>query len=224
MTEKFNYQCSFIKQLLALVVAAAIVPAISFSASSHQMGLDDLVKHADHIVVGKVANVRSEWANDKIYSLSTIVVTDNIKGNVASSYVITTLGGTAFHPRLKAEVTMDVSGGLYFSKNEDVILFTKQNNIGNHQVVGMSQGKFNIVSEKDSGEKMVPVASKKIYSQKLTKDLLTPESKSTSNDKSGDRTALAGDQLVIKKGTITLADFVTKIRTRINNQKNKLQK
>jgi len=216
MTEKFNYHRSFVRQLIAIVALVSIVPAISFSASSHQMGLDDLVKHADHIVVGKVANVRSEWTDNKIYSMSTIVVTDNIKGNVVDSYVITTLGGTAFHPRLKAEITMDVSGGLFFSKNEDVVLFTKQNKIGNHQVVGMSQGKFNIVSEKDTGEKMIPVASKKIYSQRLTKDILTSKSKS----QSGVKSTLKGDQLVIKKGTITLADFVNKIRSRITKQTN----
>lgn len=216
MIKKLNFSGNFPKLLLAITVAMSIVPAISFSASSHQMGLDDLVKHADHIVVGKVANVRSEWTDDKIYSMSTIVVTDNIKGNVVDSYVITTLGGTAFHPRLKAEITMDVSGGLFFSKNEDVVLFTKQNKIGNHQVVGMSQGKFNIVSEKDTGEKMIPVASKKIYSQRLTKDILTSKSKS----QSGVKSTLKGDQLVIKKGAITLADFVNKIRSRITKQKN----
>jgi len=218
MTEKFNFHRSFIRLLLAISVAVLVVPAMSFSATSQQMGLDDLVKHADHIVVGKVDNVKSEWVNDKIYSMSTVVVTDNIKGNVASSYVITTLGGTAFHPRLKADISMDVSGGLFFSKNEDVILFTKQNKLGEHQVVGMSQGKFNIVSEKETGEKMIPVASKKIYSERLTKDLLTPKSKA------GVKGTLAGDQLIIKNGTISLADFVNKIRVKINKQNNKLEK
>ena len=195
-----------------------LAPTVAFSASSEKMGLDDLVLNADRIVVGKCVNVVSEWSNNKIYSKNTIEVTDNIKGDVVSSYVVTTLGGSAYHPKFKAVVTMDVSGGLFFIPNEEVVLFTKQNILGQHQVVGMSQGKFNVTSEKDAGEKVIPVAGKKIYSEKLTKDILAPSAQAKSS---------VDGQLVIKKGKITLADFVSKIRTKVEyNKKNnsKIQK
>ena len=186
------------------------MPAVAFSESSEKMGLDDLVRYADHIVIGKVVNVKSEWSNEKIYSKNTIEVTDSIKGDVVSSYVVTTLGGSAYHPGLKAEVTMDVSGGLAFVLNEDVVLFTKENRLGQHQVVGMSQGKFSIVSEEGTGEKIIPVASKRIYSEKLTRDILAPSAQAKSS---------VIERLVIRKGQITLTGFVEKIRTKMNQIK-----
>ena len=197
--------------LYAVIMSLLLVSTVTFSATSEKMGLDGLVQHADRIVVGKCVNVISEWSNNKIYSRNTIEVTDSIKGDVVTSYVVTTLGGSAYHPGLKAVVTMDVSGGLIFSLNEDVILFTKQNILGQHQVVGMSQGKFNIRSEKKSGKKIIPIAEKKIYSEKLAKDILMSSAKTKLS---------VGEQIVIRKGKITLSDFVNRIKELVKNKSN----
>lgn len=192
------------------ILSLLLVPTISFSASSIKMNLSDLVSASDRIVVGKCVKVTSEWSGGKIYSKNTIQVTDNIKGNAISSYVVTTLGGKAYHPTLNTEVSMNVSGGLIFNPGEDVILFTKQNILGQHQVVGMSQGKFNIVTDKDTGEQVIPLAEKKIHSKKLVKDILVPGINASATDI---------EKIVISKKIIKLDQLIEKIKTKINQMK-----
>lgn len=186
------------------------VSTASHAASGVEMNLTDLVSNADRIVVGKCVEVTSEWVGNKIYTKNTIEVTDNIKGDKAASYVVTTLGGTAFHAKLNTEVTMDVSGGLYFNPSEDVVLFTKQNVLGQHQVVGMSQGKFNIVVDKKNGERVIPLAEKKIQSEKLVKDILAPQARTKFP---------VGEQTVISSEQIKLDEFINKIKSKMDHKK-----
>lgn len=184
--------------------------SIASAASTVKMDLDDLVTKSDRIVIGKCVKVTSEWSKGKIYSQNTIQVSDNLKGDALGSYVVTTLGGKAYHPTLKTEISMNVSGGLIFTPNEEVVLFTKQNRLGQNQVVGMSQGKFNIVTDKDTGAKIIPLSEKKIHSEKLVKDIAVP----------GLATAAAdAEKTVISNESIKLDQFVQKIKSKINKHR-----
>lgn len=195
--------------LLSILICLLITPNVSYSESAKKMDLKDLVDLSDRIVVGKCVSVHSEWSGGKIFSQNTIEVTDNIKGDAISTYVVTTLGGKAYHPKLKAEVLMDVSGGLTFQPSEDVILFTKQNRLGQNQVVGMSEGKFNIVTDKISGERSIPLTDKKIHSEKLVKDILKPSV----------REKIPGQEAtVIKSEEIKLDKFIEKIKSKMDKK------
>lgn len=194
----------------ALLGCVMLVPAALMAASTVEMNLDDLVSASDRIVVGKCVNVTSEWLRGKIYSQNTIQVSDSLKGDAISSYVVTTLGGKAYHPTLKTEIVMDVSGGLIFNPSEDVILFTKQNILGQNQVVGMSQGKFNIVTNKSTGEQTIPLAEKKIHSEKIIKDILGSDILAPSTNI---------EKTVITEEDIKLDQFVKKIKAKIDRLK-----
>lgn len=193
----------------AAILLLMLVPSALFAASVKEMDLSELVNSSDRVVVGECISVTTEWSGGKIYSRNTIQVQDSVKGQRIASYVVTTLGGTAFHPQLNTEVTMDVSGGLRFRPNQELVLFTKENALGQHQVVGMSQGKFEIVTDKNTGERVVPVAEIKNKNEKLARDLLSPNRQNNGLDQ---------EQTVISQGNIGLDKFVNKIRSKVEKE------
>ena len=194
---------NFLSGLLILLFIIVSSPC-AFTASVETMGLTELVNASDRIVVGKCASSHCEWLGNKIVTKTVIAVGEHLKGNRESSYTVTTLGGTAVHPTLNAPITMTVPGGLAFRPDEDVVLFTKKNHLGQNQVVGLTQGKFVIKTDSKTGKRFVPLAEKKLHSKKLARDLTAPHGKS---DSAGDR--------VISQDVIGLSEFVERVKQRV---------
>lgn len=144
--------------LLTLVFALCSPPA--FAASVVPMSMNDLTKIADDISVVRCVDIRSRWHKNKIVTDNVFTVTERIKGGDSSELIVTVLGGSALHPRLKVPVNMHVPGGLQFEVDDEVLLFTKVNANAERQVVGLTQGRFGIETDPDTGVKRIPVGKK----------------------------------------------------------------
>jgi hypothetical protein len=106
-----------------------------------RLGLDELVKAAHTIVVGKVTGSRTYWSPDKKFILTdyTIEVDESIKGQASRTIAVTTIGGKI------DDVELYVSGMPSFQKGENAVLFIEQS--GAYQtVVGLGQGKFTVTN------------------------------------------------------------------------------
>src|SRR5215470_18503879 len=106
-----------------------------------RLGLEDLVKKAHRIVVGKVSNARTYWSGDRKLILTnyTIQVDENIKGQASKTIEVTTVGGKI------GDVELYVSGMPAFENGENAVVFVEQS--GAYQtVVGLGQGKFTVVN------------------------------------------------------------------------------
>jgi hypothetical protein len=106
-----------------------------------RLALEDLVKKAHRIVIGKVSNSRTYWSADRKLILTnyTIQVDENIKGQTASIVEVTTVGGKI------GDVALYVSGMPSFEKGENAVVFVEQS--GRYQtVVGLEQGKFTVAN------------------------------------------------------------------------------
>jgi hypothetical protein len=112
-----------------------------YATTVERLGLEDLVKKAHTIVIGKVIGSRTYWSTEKKFILTdyTIEVDESMKGQAASSIAVTTIGGKI------DDLELYVSGMPSFQKGENAVLFVEQS--GAYQtVVGLGQGKFTITN------------------------------------------------------------------------------
>jgi hypothetical protein len=108
-----------------------------------KMDLTALVQQSDTILQGRVEQVYAQW-NEPMKTIFTDVsvrVEDTLKGEARRSVSIRQLGGKV------GAMNMSIAGMPKFTSGEDVILFLKGNGEGTHHVVGLSQGKFEIVND-----------------------------------------------------------------------------
>jgi len=126
--------------LVALPLIFVFTSAL-YGTTVQRLGLDELVKKAHTIVLGKVTGSRTYWSGDKKLILTdyTIDVDENIKGQAARTVSVTTIGGRI------DDVELYVSGMPSFQKGEATVVFIEQS--GAYQtVVGLGQGKFTVLN------------------------------------------------------------------------------
>jgi len=124
--------------LIVLLLAAC---DLSQATTVQRLGLEDLVKRAHRIVVGKVSNARTYWSADRklILTSYTIQVDENIKGQASKTIDVTTVGGKI------GGLELYVSGMPSFENGENAVVFIEQS--GAYQtVLGLEQGKFTVTN------------------------------------------------------------------------------
>jgi len=112
---------------------------LSYATTVQRLGLEDLVKKAHTIVVGKVIGTRTYWSADRKIILTdyTIEVGESLKGQAARSLSVTTVGGKI------GDLELYVSGMPAFQPGENAVVFIEQS--GAYQtVVGLEQGEFTV--------------------------------------------------------------------------------
>jgi hypothetical protein len=134
---------------LCLLAAPAAATQIVF------MPAEELGATADLVVQGTVSEVRSFW-NDKhtkIFTETTVAVDETHKGDAPGVVRIVQLGGTV------GDIRVTVHGALQWSPGEEVVLFLEaggaDKSASKYMVTGLSQGKFNIVRDPETGAAMV---------------------------------------------------------------------
>jgi hypothetical protein len=127
---------------IAFVLCSIFLTATrSPAAVVERLGLEDLVRKAHTIVVGKVTGSRTYWSADRKFILTdyTLAVNESLKGLPSRSLSVTTVGGKV------GDVELYVSGMPVFQKGEDAVVFIEQS--GAYQtVVGLGQGKFTVTN------------------------------------------------------------------------------
>ena len=125
---------------LALCLILAMITA-GHATTVERLDLDDLVKKARTIVVGKVTGTRTYWSADRRFILTdySITVDENLKGQARRSVSVTTVGGKI------GDLELHVSGMPVFQQGENAVVFIEQS--GSYQtVVGLGQGKFTVTN------------------------------------------------------------------------------
>jgi hypothetical protein len=142
--KKFIVNVSAVLFLLSLVASAQ-------AASVIKMTVPDLVKESHRVVIGKVANVSSDWAQDRrqIYTTVTIDVSEDLKGSSGDKITFRQLGGVV------GDTRASIAGFPSFVPGSEVLLFLNDDPNCPFATVGLGQGKFNITVDKLTGEKVV---------------------------------------------------------------------
>ncbi|MGH9429044.1 MAG: hypothetical protein ACRD2L_22400 [Terriglobia bacterium] len=138
----------FLLSSLCLVLAGSL-PV--FSTTVEKFTLDDLVQKSGRIIVGKCMSRASRWndRNTLILTTARFAVSEPLKGSNDGFVNVVTVGGTL------DGITQTVSGMPVFEPEEEVLLFLEPSKNGHWQPLGMSQGKFRILRNRQTGEEEV---------------------------------------------------------------------
>jgi hypothetical protein len=125
--------------VVALLLFMLLAAPLCRATTVQRLSLEDLVKKAHSIVVGRVNGARTYWSSDGrlILTSYTIQVDESIKGQPSGAVEVTTIGGKI------GDLELHVSGMPSFKNGESAVVFIEQS--GAYQtVVGLSQGKFTV--------------------------------------------------------------------------------
>jgi hypothetical protein len=131
--------------ILLVILGFLLLPTYSAQAEMLKMGLEDLTKKADAIIVGTVINCSSEWNADhtNISTTATISVEDNLKGKDHFNEVTVTVSGGQVE-----DITEIVSDEPIFICGEKTVVFIDQSEKNKTRVCGGVQGKLDIREDK----------------------------------------------------------------------------
>ncbi len=116
------------------------------------LSTEELVRQADHIIIGEVANTKCQWDAEHrlIYTFATVKVEKNIKNTYSSSHLtIRYLGGTVDN------ITLIVSGCCTLLKSERVLLYLEKEDAKTFRIVGNTLGKYQIIHDTETDTKFV---------------------------------------------------------------------
>ncbi len=116
------------------------------------LNTEELTKKAREIVQGKVVKKHCEWNQDepRINTTITIKVGRSIKGDLAKEEVVIRQPGGVI-----GDVGLKVSGFPDFQEGEEVLVFLQKGEEYFRKVVGLAQGKFRIITDKETGRKIL---------------------------------------------------------------------
>src|ERR1700691_3382492 len=135
------------RRLILLAVVAACVAPLP-GATLLQLSLDDLIQKSTAIVQGTVQPTQAAFRGAMIYTHYRVQVTKTYKGSPVASMDLAVPGGAL------NGIQQAVAGAPALTPGQDYFLFLWTSKTGLTQVIGLSQGVFN-VTKNSSGQWMV---------------------------------------------------------------------
>ena len=132
--------------ILLAVVAAGLTPLPG--ATLLQLSLDDMIQKSTAIVDGTVRPTHAAFRGAMIYTHYEVQVRSTLKGVAAPTWDVAVPGGTV------SAIQQYFAGAPALASGKDYLLFLWTSKTGLTQVIGLSQGLFN-VSHNSSGESIV---------------------------------------------------------------------
>jgi hypothetical protein len=126
-------------KLHGLILAIAVLATPIFATTVRKMELPALVSTSDNIVQGRVQSVESRYENRMVYTYISVAIDDPIKGDRRRDIIVRQLGG-AIGTR-----AVWIPGMPQFKSGDEVIVFLKDRKDGTFDVIGLNQGKYDIV-------------------------------------------------------------------------------
>jgi hypothetical protein len=127
-------------KLFKMVMIAAVLASPALASTVKKMDLQELVKVSDAIAQGTVESIETRWEDQAIYTYTSIRVDESIKGGPRRAYLLRHPGGKI------GALNADVPGTPKFKQGDQVIVFLRDRKDGTYDVVGLGQGKYDILN------------------------------------------------------------------------------
>jgi hypothetical protein len=127
--------------LHVLIVIGATLATSLFATTVQKMELQELVTISDSIVQGRVESVEARYEARMIYTYVSIVVDDPLKGERRRTVLLRHMGGNI------GAKTIWIAGMPQFKVGEQVIVFLRNRQDGTFDVIGLNQGKYDVVND-----------------------------------------------------------------------------
>ncbi len=132
--------------VISLIASAGVLQALVITP----LEIEELTKKADLVVQGVVASQASRKdASGRIYTEVELDVAEVWKGKLSEKILKVVMGGGVMGGRRTV-----VSGQVDYAKGEEVVGFFRFNDRGEAVTIGLAQGKFQIVKDERTGEKL----------------------------------------------------------------------
>lgn len=128
--------------LIVLIAAVAVEATQVLYRTPRELGNESVL-----VVQGRVSGVESYWndTHTKILTEARISVDESYKGDGGRSLRVVQLGGVV------GNVRMTVHGAIQWHAGTEVVLFLEPAMPGTYQVAGLTQGKFDVERDPDTG-------------------------------------------------------------------------
>ena len=130
-----------LRKLSQFVLAIAIAAVPCLASTVQKMELQELGKTSDSIVHGHVESVQARFENKMVYTYTLVAVDDPLKGDRRQTVLLKHPGGTI------GAMTMFFAGMPQFKAGDQVIVFLKNRQDGTFDVIGLNQGKYDVVND-----------------------------------------------------------------------------
>jgi hypothetical protein len=121
-----------------LGITIGVTPLLATTVT--KMELHELVSLSDAIVQGRIESVEARWEDRLIYTYASVTIDDPLKGERRRALLIRQPGGRI------GSLNVSVSGVPQFRTGDEVIVFLRNRQDGTFEIVGLSQGKYDIVN------------------------------------------------------------------------------
>lgn len=151
-----------LRRVTGITLGLAVALALGWTARPasatilRELGLSELVRQADRVVVARVEARASRWEGGRIVTDVTLRVEDSAKGDarVGERVVVTTMGGSV------DGIGMKVVGEAAFVKGETALVFLTALDatwagVRTWEVVGMAQGRMPVTVDAATGLRQV---------------------------------------------------------------------
>jgi hypothetical protein len=123
---------------VAVFIVGLLLCVSAFGATLEQLSIEQMAQQSTVIVRGRVTGCTGEIRGRVIYTRCGVAVTETWKGAAAPKVDFIVLGGTA------RGLSQTFSGAPKFSPNEQFVFFLWAGKSGVLQIMGLSQGVFDV--------------------------------------------------------------------------------
>jgi hypothetical protein len=140
--------CAF-SWLTTLLISVLATEGVAFGTTVLKLSFEELVRRSGRVILGRCLSTESRWnqENTLIFTYSKFAVSENLKGQANGFVEVMTVGGVV------NGITQTVSGMPHFEVNEEALLFLEPFKKDRWQPLGLSQGKFRIEKNSQTGDK-----------------------------------------------------------------------
>lgn len=138
-----GYAAPYGFRMLGAALCVALLATSGFATTVKKMELEELVATSDNIVQGRVEQVYTQWnAEMRLpFTYVSINVADPLKGERRRTVLVRQVGGKV------GSLNVSVAGMPRFNNGDEVIVFLKSQNDGTFDVIGLNQGKYEVVDD-----------------------------------------------------------------------------
>ena len=135
------------RMLLAVIFVSGLGCLSADAAVLIHLTFEEMTEQSSAIVLGRCVAVRSEWNADhsNIVTHNVFEVRQYYKGSLGALVTITEFGGQV------GNMVAEYSGIPQFQVGEEAVLFVWTDPRGQHQVIGLTQGKFRVGRDSSTG-------------------------------------------------------------------------
>lgn len=144
---KINYVHVF--PSICLIGFGLLLPPLARSTMLAQLSLTQLVSSARAIVYAEVISTHSQWHDGEIWTVTTLRVVENWKGNSPAQIDVCMIGGSV------GRITSYVPGAPRFRVGEQTVLFLEPTRDGTMSITAWGEGTFRVHLDAGTNEKRV---------------------------------------------------------------------